>query len=126
MLEFLGCHFHSCPKCYGPQDINPVTGKLRKFEHEHTMKRLEAIRDQGYNMITMRECEFQKLMEEDQGVKEYMSKAILSTPLTPFQALFGGRTNAIRTHYECSEDEEIKVLDFTSLYPWVSTEIHRS
>ena len=43
-------------------------------------------------------------------------------PLSPRDAFFGGRTNALKLHYESKEDEgeQIKYVDMTSLYPWVN------
>lgn len=40
-----------------------------------------------------------------------------TTPLTPRDALFGGRTNALKLYHKCQQDEQIKYIDYTSLYP---------
>ena len=119
VLEFLGCHYHSCSKCYSANDVNKTTGRLRHFEHEETMNRLKWIEGQGYTMVTMRECEFHDLVKRDASLQQFMEERCLSEPLRPYDALFGGRTNAVQLYHECADDEEIKVLDFTSLYPWV-------
>lgn len=37
----------------------------------------------------------------------------------PRDALFGGRTNAIRLYYKLNSGEEIHYYDFTSFYPFV-------
>ncbi|KNC99233.1 uncharacterized protein SPPG_05489 [Spizellomyces punctatus DAOM BR117] len=41
-------------------------------------------------------------------------------PLDPRNAFFGGRTNASKLYYKCSEKERVKYCDFTSQYPWVN------
>ena len=43
----------------------------------------------------------------------------ISEPINPRDALFGGRTNALKLHHKCKPDEQIKYCDFTSLYPYV-------
>lgn len=120
-LEFLGCHFHSCKSCYAAGSVNPVTGKSRKAEYESTMERVRIIEDAyGYNMITIWECEWRREMDTNPEVQEFLRDQHISTPLKPYQALFGGRTNATVLFYECKNTEEIKVLDYTSLYPWAN------
>ena len=121
VLEFLGCNWHSCPHCYNLELRNPVTGKVRKIEYDHTIERLEEIKGLGYNVEIIWECEFRKQMDENEALKEFLGSQHLSTPLKPVDALFGGRTNALRLHYKCTDDEEIKVLDFTSLYPYCNS-----
>lgn len=59
-------------------------------------------------------------METDCDLKQFMKTYGYMEPLNSRDAFMGGRTNGFVMHYECQDDEEIKVLDFTSLYPWVS------
>jgi len=40
--------------------------------------------------------------------------------LNPRDSFFGGRTNASKLHYKVKDKEEIKYVDFTSLYPYVN------
>ena len=40
--------------------------------------------------------------------------------LDPRECFFGGCTNACQLYYQTSEQEKIKYVDFTSLYPWVN------
>lgn len=121
VLEFLGCHFHSCPKCTDHTRINPTTTKLRKGEYEHTLKRLAFIESEGYKVNVIWECDFKKEMEENSNLKAFVEAQHVTTPLKPVDTLFGGRTNAMRLHYDCEDEEEIKVLDFTSLYPFCNS-----
>ena len=78
------------------------------------------IESQGFTVETMRECQFNRLIKEDANLKAFVEDNHMSTPLTPANAFFGGRVNALRLYHDCADDEEIKVVDFTSLYPWVS------
>ena len=40
-------------------------------------------------------------------------------PLKPRDALFGGRTNALKLYHKCEKDKKIFYYDFTSLYLYV-------
>ncbi len=39
--------------------------------------------------------------------------------MKPRDALFGGRTNAFKLYHKCKANENIKYIDYTSLYPYV-------
>ena len=78
--------------------------------HQRHLKRIEEIKRllPDYKLVEIWECEWDKMkVEKDEIV----------TPLSPRDALFGGRTNAIRLHYKCKPGEKIKYMDYTSLYP---------
>ena len=43
------------------------------------------------------------------------------SPLDPREAYYGGRTNVVKLHHQCQNPgEEIRYVEFTSLYPWVN------
>ncbi|XP_052760046.1 uncharacterized protein LOC128202914 [Mya arenaria] len=44
--------------------------------------------------------------------------------LDPRESFFGGRTNASQLYYKTEDNENIKYIDFTSLYPWVNKYCH--
>ena len=43
----------------------------------------------------------------------------IADPINPRDSFFGGRTNALKLHYQSKNDEKIKYCDFTSLYLYV-------
>ena len=51
-----------------------------------------------------------------------MSQLEIGEPLNPRDAFFGGRTNTATLYHKADESigEQIKYVDFTSLYPWVN------
>ena len=57
------------------------------------------------------ECEYMRAFE--QGLRIVLR-------LEPRDAFIGGRTEAIQLYADTEEDEEIRYLDFTSLYPFVN------
>jgi hypothetical protein len=80
--------------------------------YENTMTRLERITQAGYQVEVQWECEFEP--PEDARVEEE------HLPQRTRDALYGGRTEAMRRHYRVKEGEEtMHYVDVTSLYPWV-------
>lgn len=62
------------------------------------------------------EHEFLKEKKEE-PMREFLKNHSLYDRLNPRDAFFGGRTNAIKLYFEGN----VKYVDFTSLYPWVSS-----
>lgn len=58
VYEFLGDYWHGNPSKYNPDDINPSTGVTYGVMYTQTMKRLDYIRDLGYEVIYIWECEW--------------------------------------------------------------------
>jgi hypothetical protein len=44
---------------------------------------------------------------------------VKNAPINIFDALYGGRTEASKTHYRVKEGEEIEYVDVISLYPYI-------
>ena len=91
-------------------------GELR----DRTRKITSDIRSKGNTVVEMWECEFVAIIKrnvEAQAMKKRFSEV---DRLEPRNAFFGGRTNAIKLYHSCTEPgEEIRYVDFTSLYPYV-------
>ena len=76
--------------------------------HENTLEKICYLKEQGFNVIEMWECELRKEMERNEDMKKYFQEYELADPLQPRDAFFGGRTNAAKLFHECKEDEEIR------------------
>ncbi|XP_031153064.1 uncharacterized protein LOC116048233 [Sander lucioperca] len=120
--EFNGCFFHGCNKCYGQAEINPITREkkthgelLREFRDR--VSTLETV--YGVTVVVMWECEWKSQLCNDPDVKAFISTYEKPERLNPREALFGGRTNAIKLYHKAEGDEKIRYYDFTSLYPTV-------
>ena len=109
VFEFNGCFYHGSPKCYRPETFNTVMQKTMGTIYKRHLERIEYIK-QFYKVIEIWECEFDSLN---------LSNSNYSTPLNPRDALFGGRTNALKLYHKCMPGEKIYYNDFTSLYPYV-------
>jgi hypothetical protein len=94
------------------------------------------LKDQGFNVVEVLECEIKRELEQDEDMKSYFDNYELVDPLEPRAAFYGGRTNAAKLFHEYKDDEKIKYVDntiefcksgcyiflldiwfFTSLYP---------
>ncbi|XP_078241110.1 uncharacterized protein LOC140703714 isoform X1 [Pogona vitticeps] len=119
-LEFLGCFFHGCALCYHSEDWNPLLGKTYGALFNATQERTAVLRSKGFEVRSIWEHEWKEMVRNDNDVKNYLATADFPDPLAPRDALFGGRTNAIRLYYRAKPGEQILYYDFTSLYPYVN------
>lgn len=72
--------------------------------------------NEGYSVVTERECDFRAYLETHPDVKAELN-VDLTSPIMARDALFGGRCEAMATHYKCNDDEKILAYDVVSLYP---------
>jgi len=73
------------------------------------MSRLEQIKRAKYLVMVQWECEF-----DGAG-----RPAVHHSPLRTRDALYGGRTEALRLHYKARENETIQYVDVMSLYLYI-------
>ena len=66
------------------------------------------------------EHEFQKLKSQNVELKQFIKQLDLMDRLDPRESFFWGRTNASQLYYQTSEQEKIKYVNFTILYPLVN------
>ena len=74
----------------------------------------------GYTVIEMWECDWDRLVDNEPAVSQFLASFDLVPPLEPREAFFAGRTGAVALHAVAGEGEEIRYVDVTSLYPWVN------
>ena len=98
-----------CPECFESRKTeNPVNQKTMEELYNHTMKKVNYLKDQGFNVVQKWGCEFAKEMKEDEEMKQFMEDHELVDPLEPRDAFYGGRTNAAKLYHQCQGDEKIK------------------
>ena len=81
--------------------------------YERTMSRLEQITRTGYQVNVQEECEFEEKTEL------LTHPLVRQSPLCTRDALYGGRTEAMRLHYKVRENETVQYVDVMSLYPYI-------
>ena len=123
VYEFYGCFWHGCPRCHpANRHTKHSVNADRTIEElwRATQAKEAALRLAGYTVQAIWECDWQNLCEHDPSVKQFVTDFSLVEPLQPRHAFFGGRTGAVALHAVASEEEEIRYVDVTSLYPWVN------
>ncbi|XP_035239706.1 uncharacterized protein LOC118208867 isoform X1 [Anguilla anguilla] len=120
-FEFHGCLFHGCPQCFDSNTINPLTKQDFGSMYRKSQEKIDILRS-TYNLhvVVLWEHEWVRLKKESPEVQTFLLCSDYPERLEPRDALFGGRTNALRLKYKVQEDEQIHYYDFTSLYPFVN------
>ena len=75
---------------------------------EDTLEKVCRLKDEGFQVIEMWECDLVKEMEHDEDMRRYFEEYELVDRLQPRDAFYGGRTNAAKLLHECQDDEEIR------------------
>ena len=83
------------------------------------MSRLEQTTQAGYQVKIQWECEFDNEGILNQKPELLTHPIVEKSPLHTRDALYGGRTEAMRLHYKASENETIQYDDVMSLYPYI-------
>lgn len=121
VYEFLGCFYHYCPcqnRVVATNDdlVNDVLGVLNR---EAAERKIKILRENGYTVTVMWECEWHKLLRRDRSIKSAFS-GISKSKLEPRDAFFGGNTDLSSIYHKCKPNETIKYYDFCSLYPYIN------
>jgi len=119
VLDYYGCVWHGCRACY-PVGRRPTQRSMPDLEirYQHTIKREEILRKQGYELVTIWGCEHARLKQSTPEAFENLET--YSEPLQPRDAFFGGRTTPFKLLYDVKGTEKIMYKDFTSLYPYIN------
>jgi len=122
-LEFYGCHWHGCIKCYPLSERRSRTSFQQKSldqRLEETLLREERLKNEGYELITIWACEYGKHLKKNRSDK--LSSSVFDPHISLRDAYFGGRTAALKLYHNFRDHEDLNVVgkyvDFTSLYPW--------
>lgn len=117
IYEFHGCYWHGCEECYEPNTMNTTINQTMRTLKAKTLEKTNELKNQGYEVVEMWGCHWDKA--KPKSVFEQLDTFSYES-MNPRDAMFGGRTNAIKLEYRAKEDERIDYVDFTSLYPWVN------
>jgi len=129
IYEFLGCYWHGC-KCQTiDRDAKLITSRGENYSlnerYSETCDKLNFLKKQ-FRVEEIWECEFDKKLSQNIELKNkyntrfrYYKTLKTIGSINIKDAFFGGRTNNIQYHKKVLDNEEIKYLDFCSLYPYV-------
>jgi hypothetical protein len=121
--EYNGCIFHGCPECFPDNrdgKCNPLTKQSMNELYALTLKKKTYLKSLGMKYVCIWDHDFQIQTNQNVELKRFIENLDIADRLDPRESFFGGRTNASKLYYSTQENEQIKYVDFTSLYPWVN------
>ena len=119
VYEYLGYFYHGC-KCKTLCDLETLDGDTFAERYERTMSRIEQITAAGYTVKLIWECEFEAAKIVEKKPELLTHPIVRHSPLHNRDALYGGRTEAMRLHYKIAENNErIQYCDVMSSYPYI-------
>lgn len=126
ILEYMGCHWHGCMKCYAAYFSGRQTNKnheILRQRRDATLAKNHAITQAGFNLVVKWECEFLREMSENdaRGLNELLTTMVLyDMPIDPRDAFFGGRTDVNTMYFKSDDVTKIYYYDIMSLYPYIN------
>ena len=121
VYEYNGCMFHGCPVCFSDNredTYHPLIKQSLSELYALTIKKKAYLQNLGMKYVCIWDHEFQK--QKNQNAEHFISQLDLMGRMDPRESFFGGRTNASQLYYKANQQEKVKYVDFTSLYPWVN------
>ena len=103
-------------------DLSTMNTHLNKTMcdlYRETMRWIARVTKSGYIISVMWEYEWDNRFNENSEIKKHVESYSLSSPLTPREALYGGRCKTFSLHASCTDTSVIKYVDIQSLYPYV-------
>ena len=124
VMSFFGCHYHGCQLCFDKTTKNTHLNKTMGDLYRETVRWIERVTNCGYKLSIMWECQWDKLIADNDDIRLHVKSYALSTPLVARDALYGGRCKTFSLHAESSEESVVKYVDVQSLYPYVCKNKH--
>uniref|UniRef100_A0A914N8J3 DNA-directed DNA polymerase n=1 Tax=Meloidogyne incognita TaxID=6306 RepID=A0A914N8J3_MELIC len=120
-IEYMGCYYHGCPKCFPVRDQRLAAGRTAEELFERTQQRLWELENQhGYQLHVVWGHEIKEKLSNNTQLRRKWFEIDCVRPMDPREdCLRGGRTEPFKLHHLCAEDEEILYIDIVSLYPYV-------
>ena len=88
--------------------MNPISQKTMEELYKDTVRKVNYLKQSGFEVEQKWGCELAKEMEEDEEMKQFFEDHELIDPLQPRDAFYGGRTNAAKLFHQCQGNEKIK------------------
>ena len=94
IIEYQGCAYHGCMKCYKPNKIqaNRKTAEENLYQTRRRMNDLRKYAEE--NDIVIEEiwgCELKEMLKEDKEMKKFFDEQPEKGPIDPRAAYFGGK-----------------------------------
>ena len=118
--EYYGCYFHG-HSCITDRNLRePRTGFSMNDLHRQTQVKESVLRELKYKVVSIYECQFDAMIKANPELSNFVTQLDIPPRMKIRDAFYGGRTEAFKLHYKCTENEEIHYLDICSLYPFIN------
>jgi len=118
IYEFLRSFYHG-HTCQPFRDVTTMGCETLDERYERTMTRFEQITQAGYQVKIQWQCEFDNAGILNQKHELLTHPIVEQSPLHTRDALYEGRTEAMRLHYKARENENTQYVDVMNLYPYI-------
>jgi len=96
--------------------VKTLGGETLAKRYEQTLARIELIKRAGYHVKIQWGCKFDEAKIVEQKPELLLHPIVKHAFLITWDALYGGRTEAMRLHYKIREGEEsVQYCDVMSL-----------
>jgi hypothetical protein len=102
-----------------PNSITP-NGKAAYICRKQTEERTEEVRQMGYSVIEIWECEIDRELKKDEKMRDFFNDLNTKGKIIPRDGLYGGITMAFKMMEKSDEEHELAVFDVNSLYPYIN------
>ena len=120
VYEYLVCRFHG-HICLQDRHIkDPRTRMTLKALFDRTLERLAEIRNLGYKVISIWECHYDKELQTNSLMRQFVNTCDTVKPLQIRDSFAGGRVEPTTLYYDVQDGERIRYYDVTSLYPYIT------
>ena len=116
-VEFHGCYYHACQKCFPDDQVQLMDNKTAGFLREKNEERREYLEKCVNKLEVYYECEVKNMLKEDPKMKKFFENYVDNGPIKLRDAFFGGRTGPMKIYHQVKEGEKISYKDVRSLYP---------
>ena len=88
--------------------MNPISQKTMEELYKDTVRKVNYLKEHGFEVEQKWGCELTKDLEQDEEMKQLFEEHEIVDPLQPRDAFYGGRTNAAKLFHQCQGNEKIK------------------
>jgi hypothetical protein len=115
--EFLRCYYHGCT-CQPFRDMKTLGRDTLSERYKQTLSRIEQIKWAGYHVKIQWNCKFDEAKIVKPKLELLVHPIVKHASLVTRDAVYRGRTEAMRLHYKIWEGKEsLQYCDIMSLYP---------
>ena len=108
VFEYEGCFRHGCEECFKHRhEPHPRhLGRTMEDVYQDRQEKHQALRDAGYTIVSKWEHEWKRERTQEEQSR-FLQHHRIPQPLEPWEAFFGGRTNAYCLYYQVQEGEKV-------------------